>query len=91
MYRYCTPKHMLEVATYTLSSTVSVNDMAWVQEGQCLNRTRIYECSESPDEISNTRAHSQWHNRTSCDGQRHLETQYSVKTQKIACDLEGIV
>ena len=65
---------------HSLSGTTSVNDMAWVWEDQCLDRIRMDGCSESPNEISDTRARSWWHVRASCDGPRHPETQNGVKT-----------
>ena len=39
---------------HLLFGTVYVNDMAWAREGQCLDRTRMDECSRSPDEMSDT-------------------------------------
>ena len=65
---------------HSLSGTVSVNDMAWTQEGQCLNITRMDGCSRRLDEMSDTWARSQWHDRASCDGWRYPETQDGVKT-----------
>ena len=51
-----------------LSYTVSVNDMAWAQEGQYLDRTQMYECSGCLNEMSDTWARSRWHDQGSCDG-----------------------
>ena len=43
---------------HPLFGTVSINDMAWAQEGKCLNRTQMDECSGNLDEMSDTRARS---------------------------------
>ena len=68
---------------HLLSDTVSVNDTTWAWEGQCLDRTQMNGCSGSPDEMSDTRAHSRWHDRTSCDGRRHPETRNDAKTYEL--------
>ena len=65
---------------HPLSGTVSVNDLAWAQEGLCLDRTQMDGCSESPNEMKDMRAHSRWHDRMSYDGRRHPETWDGVKT-----------
>ena len=65
---------------HPLSGTVSVNDTTWAREDQCLDRTRMDGCLGSPDEMSDMRTRSRWHDRVSCDGRRHPETRDDIKT-----------
>ena len=48
---------------HPLSGTIYVNDMTWAREGQCLDRTRMDGCLKSPDEMSDMRARSRWHDQ----------------------------
>ena len=56
---------------HPLSGTVFVNDTTRALEGQCLDRTWMDGCLRHPDEISDTRDRSWWHDRVSYDSRRH--------------------
>ena len=64
---------------HPLSSTLSINDMTWAREDQCLDRTQMDGCLGCPNEMSDKWARSRWHDRVSWDG-RHPKTWDDVKT-----------